>query len=91
MNLGPFHFTTDVSIGTIASLAVLVTMAFKLFRHLNRVDDRVRDLWTAVMGEGPQDTRSFFYRFAIMETRVTEMWERLQFNKLVDRRSAPRD
>lgn len=79
MDLGPFHLTNDVSVTGIASIVTIIIVAAKFIRHLGKVNDRVDALWKAVIGEGPQDNESFFYRFAVMENRVHEMWERLSF------------
>jgi hypothetical protein len=76
MNLGPLHFSNEINITGVLSLTVLVGMGFKLIRHLTIVNERVEKLWQAVMGEGPQDEHSFFYRFSIMEQRVSELWAR---------------
>lgn len=92
MNFGPFHLTNDVSITGLVSIITLLVIGVKFVRHIGRVDDRVDALWKAVIGEGPQDSTSFFYRFAVMEERVREMWDRLQSGsgKILERRKEQR-
>lgn len=76
MSIGPFTLTGDVSIVNLASLITLILLGWKLVSHLSKVNDQVEALWQAVMGKGPQDRDSFFYRFAVVEKRVNEIWER---------------
>lgn len=83
MNFGPFHLTNDISIGSAAQLIVLIIIAIKFINHLGEVDRKVKSLWVAIMGEGPQDKESFFYRFNTVESRVADMWERLGFSKKI--------
>jgi hypothetical protein len=78
-SIGPLRFTGDVSVVGLVTLITLVTMTVKLINHLSRMNQQVADLWSAVMGKGPQDPTSFFNRFAVMESRMGEMWERLGF------------
>jgi len=66
----------DVSITGAATLLTVIMLAVKVTAHLSKVNDQVEKLWLAVMGAGPQDPASFFYRFANIEQKVTELWER---------------
>lgn len=80
--VGPVTLTGEVSLPSLVSAIAIVAAVLKLVQHLSRVNDQVTQLWTAIMGEGPQDEASLFARFRVVEFRVGEIWRRLKFDNL---------
>jgi hypothetical protein len=81
IRIGPFALTGEIGIASLLSFVTLLAIAYRLVRHLTIVDERVAQLWTALMGDGPQDAESFFNRFQALELKVSQIWKRLGFEK----------
>lgn len=86
MHLGPFHFTGEVSLGSLLTFGTVIWASIKYLRHFvintKETNERMEILWFKFNGLNPDDEKGWFYRFKQMERKVNEMWDRLQFNRI---------
>ncbi len=87
--VGPFVFTWEISLSGLLTMITLLVMAYKVARHMTIANERVEELWRAIMGKGPEDRNSFFARFHVLENRVRELWERRTNPRASDGRFYP--
>lgn len=81
-NVGPFHLTNDVSLGTLISIITIIAIGVKFVQHTTRVEDQVTKMWKAIMGEGPMDDKALVNQFKDVQYKVNEMWQRLSFGNM---------
>lgn len=86
MQLGPLHFTGEISLGSVLTLLGLAWASFKYFRHfisdIQKTNERMDILWTKFYGKHEDDPDGWFNRMKKTEEQVTEMWKRLKFNRI---------
>lgn len=87
MNLGPFHFTGEISLGNLFILIGLFWTCFKYLRHyvddIRTTNDRMNIIWVKFNGKLDDNSDGWFYRMTEMERKVNMIWGRLAFNRLV--------
>lgn len=86
MNLGPFHFTGDVSLGSLVTVLGIIWASIKYLRHIvadiQTRNERLDKMWVKFNGKKEDGSDGWFNRLDVMEFRVNQIWGRLQFNRL---------
>jgi len=84
MQLGPFHFTPDISIGAILTMLGIAFTCVKYFRHfisdIQIRNERLDQMW--IKFNGDEHNEGWDKRFDSMEKRVNEIWDRLYYNRI---------
>lgn len=86
MQLGPFHITNEVSLGSILTILTILYTSVKYLGHFVRDfqirNERLDKMWAKFNGDYEDDPSGWFFRLGEMENKVNKMWARLQFNRL---------
>lgn len=87
MQLGPFHITNEISIGSILTIFTILYTSVKYLGHFVRDfkvrNERLDKMWLKFNGDYEDDPNGWFNRLECMEGKVNSMWQRLSFNRLV--------
>lgn len=86
MYLGPFHFTGEISLGSLMAMAGMLWACFKFLRHylsdIKTSNERTTKLWQKFNGKYDGDPNGWFRRLEITEYKVNTIWEKLYFNRI---------
>jgi hypothetical protein len=86
VDIGPIHFTNEISFGAILTLLGMAYTCIKYLRHfitdIQVRNERLDKMWAKFNGKGDDDPESWFKRLETMESKVNTIWNKLKFNRI---------